>query len=58
MVVMLFCADGTSRSTRRQLERMEGEAAGEGEASIRALSGVLSVMVEMVLAMEIGRGWR
>ena len=40
------------------VERMEGEAVGEGEASTGALSGVVSVIVEMLLAMEMGRGWR
>ena len=57
-------ADGSS-STQRQsvvgnafVERTEGEAVRECKALIGALSGVVSVMVEMLLAMEMGRGWR
>ena len=37
---------------------MEGEAVGEGEASIGALAGVVSGMVEMSSSMEMGGGWR
>ena len=64
LVSEILDADG-SISTQRQsvvgdtfVERMEGEEVGEGDASIRALSGVVSVMVEMLLAMEMGRGAR
>ena len=64
LVLEILDADGSS-STQRQfvvgdtfVEQMEGEAVGEGKASIRVLSGVVSVMVEMLLAMEMWRGWR
>ena len=63
-VLEILGTDGSS-STQRQLvvgdafvEQIEGEVVGEGGSSIRTLSEVVSVMVEMLLAMEMGRGWR